>query len=340
MSKGGTIVIKRVKKTHGGHHGGAWKVAYADFVTAMMAFFLLLWLLNAVSQEQLEGISDYFAPITTTKSTSGGQGMLQGRTVDASGVYNSSQRRAGLLDQTAEVDSGNSDAAAIKENGEPVEGPLAEERLDELLKAREERQFREAEAELREAIAADVDLRPLANSLLIDDIPEGLRIQILDQDGLPMFPRGSPEMYAHTRRLLEQVATVIKSLPQEIAITGHTDATRYASDSSYSNWELSSDRANAARRMLAQFGVGENRIARVVGMAATDPLKPTDPENPGNRRLSLVLLRGTSGGTGSGTGGGTGGSGTDSASREAAAADAGRQVAKSEHGDARSRSDP
>lgn len=301
MAKGGTIVIKKIKKSHGGHHGGAWKVAYADFVTAMMAFFLLLWLLNAVSQEQLEGISDYFAPITTTKSTGGGQGILQGRTVDADGVYNSKDRRAGLLDQNTASNSGNSDVAAVKGDAEPVEGPLSDEKLAELLKERDERQFKEVAGELRKAIVADLDLRPLANSLLIDNTPEGLRIQIIDQAGLPMFPRGSPEMFAHTRRLLEQVAKVIKTLPQDIAITGHTDATRYANDSTYTNWELSTDRANAARRMLAQFGVGEDRIARVVGMAATDPLKAEDPDDPGNRRLSLVLLRGTGGETGSGT---------------------------------------
>ncbi len=300
MAKGGTIVIKKIKKSHAGHHGGAWKVAYADFVTAMMAFFLLLWLLNAVSQEQLQGISDYFAPITTAKSTSGGQGMLHGQTVDAKGIYNSRERRAGLLDQNTDSDAGNSDVAAVKDHGELTDGPLADEQLEALLKEREDRQFKEAETALRKAIAADVDLRPLTNSLLIDNTPEGLRIQILDQAGLPMFPRGSPEMYAHTRRLLEQVARVVRSMPQDIAISGHTDGTRYAAESAYTNWELSSDRANAARRMLAQFGVGEQRIARVVGMAATEPLKPHDPDHPGNRRLSLVLIRG-SGGDGAGT---------------------------------------
>jgi chemotaxis protein MotB len=301
MAKGGTIVIKKVKKGGHGHHGGAWKVAYADFVTAMMAFFLLLWLLNAVSQEQLEGISNYFQPITTTKSTSGGQGFLSGRTVDAKGIYNSQERHAGLLDQNVAVDAGDADEAAVKEDAPPVEGHLSEEQLAAALKAREERQFREAEAELRKAMAADADLRPLAGSLLVDNTPEGLRIQILDQQGLPMFPRGSPEMYAHTRRLLEQVAKVVKAMPQAIAITGHTDATQYAAHSSYTNWELSSDRANAARRMLAQFGVSEDRIARVVGKAATDPLRADDPENPGNRRLSVVLLRGTGQSSGGGS---------------------------------------
>ena len=136
-------------------------------------------------------------------------------------------------------------------------------------------------------------LEALAKSLLVDNTPEGLRIQIIDQEGLPMFPRGESEMYPHTAKLLELVARVVGRVPQDIAITGHTDATRYQNDAAYSNWELSADRANAARRALAQFGVPEHRIARVVGKAATEPLIPADPSAPGNRRLSVILLRGT-----------------------------------------------
>lgn len=133
----------------------------------------------------------------------------------------------------------------------------------------------------------------MADSLLIDDTPEGLRIQIIDQAGLPMFPRGEAEMYPHTRRMLEMVAQVVQKMPQAIDITGHTDATPYQDGRDYSNWELSADRANAARRALVQFGVPERRIARVVGKAQTDPLVTSDPEAPGNRRLSLVMLRRT-----------------------------------------------
>ena len=148
-------------------------------------------------------------------------------------------------------------------------------------------------AEIREAIAENSELQGLAKSLLIDNTPEGLRIQIIDQEGLPMFPRGEAEMYPYTRKALELVGKVVQKMPQNIDISGHTDATPYQTDNGYSNWELSADRANAARRALLQFGVPEARVARVAGLAATEPLFAKNPEADGNRRLSVVLLRGT-----------------------------------------------
>lgn len=273
--KSAPIIVRRSKRAAHAHHGGAWKVAYADFVTAMMAFFLLLWLLNAVSKEQLEGISDYFAPISTRTSTSGG-GLLAGKTVTKKGVFE------------AESAHGQS---AIRERPSP--GEMSEEEIDEFLRAREEEQFHDAERQLRRAIAESPELQGLAKSLLIDNTPEGLRIQIIDQEGLPMFPRGESEMYPYTREALELVAKVVQRMPQDIDISGHTDATRFQNDNGYSNWELSADRANAARRTLLQFGIPETRIARVAGRAATEPLFAKDPDAPGNRRLSVVLLRGT-----------------------------------------------
>jgi chemotaxis protein MotB len=306
------IVIKRIKKSGHAHHGGAWKVAYADFVTAMMAFFLLLWLLNAVSQEQLEGISDYFAPISTARSTSGGGGLLQGQTVDKKGVFSVTERRAAGFDfpeeRTAtfaqygepvmtvpDQDRDKKDSAA----GHPPDAQDGEqsEAAKAAARAREEAQFQAAEAALREAIEATPELRQLAASLLIDNTPEGLRIQITDQDRLPMFPRGSAQMYQHTERLLDEVAKVIRGLPQQIEIAGHTDATPYRGDGAYTNWELSSDRANAARRKFLDDGLSEARISRVVGRAATSPLIAADPRASANRRLSVILLRGTAVGT-------------------------------------------
>jgi chemotaxis protein MotB len=274
--KSAPIIVRRSKRVAHAHHGGAWKVAYADFVTAMMAFFLLLWLLNAVSKEQLEGISDYFAPISTRTSTSGGGGLLAGKTVAKKGVF--------------ETDMSHG-TSAVRER--PSSGEMSEEDIDELLRAREEEQFHDAERQLRQAIAESPELQGLAKSLLVDNTPEGLRIQIIDQEGLPMFPRGEAEMYPHTREALELVAKVVQRMPQDIDISGHTDATRFQNDNGYSNWELSADRANAARRTLLQFGIPETRISRVAGRAATEPLLAKDPDAPGNRRLSVVLLRGT-----------------------------------------------
>jgi chemotaxis protein MotB len=276
MKTSGTIIVRRPKRAAHAHHGGAWKVAYADFVTAMMAFFLLLWLLNAVSKEQLEGISDYFAPISTQSSTTGGGGLLAGKAVAKKGVFNAEASRSPSM---------------IRELIPSSE--MSDEDIDELLRAREEEQFREAEHQLRQALAESPELQGLAKSLLIDNTPEGLRIQIIDQEGLAMFPRGEAEMYPHTRSALELVAKVVQKMPQDIDISGHTDSTLYLTDKGYSNWELSADRANAARRVLLSFGVPEGRVARVAGRAATDPLVPNDPEADGNRRLSVVMLRGT-----------------------------------------------
>lgn len=285
----GPIIVKRRKKAAHGHHGGAWKVAYADFVTAMMAFFLLLWLLNAATKEQLRGISDYFAPITSRSTTSGGGGLLAGRTIAQNGVFQDQIPRS----REEPIKNEPSHDESIDGDDDWTLQDVPEAEVEEFLRQREEQQFRNAEAQLREVISNTPDLTGLAKSLLIDNTPEGLRIQIIDQEGLPMFPRGDSDMYPHTRQVLELVAQVVQKLPQDMCITGHTDATRYQGGREYSNWELSADRANAARRALVQFGVPEARVARVVGKAANEPLIGDDPEAPGNRRLSVVLLRGT-----------------------------------------------
>ncbi len=287
-----TIIIKKVKK--GGHaaHGGAWKVAYADFVTAMMAFFLLLWLLNAVSQEQLEGISDYFSPISTDTSTSGGGGLMAGKMVSNKGVFETDAAPPSAVVNLPISRDHGSDAEAMARNAAEGTGSSSDN-LAEQSAEREEQQFRQAEEQLRLAIESAPKLKQLVKSLLVDNTPEGLRIQIIDQERLPMFPRGSAEMYLHTRKILELVAKVVQQMPQAIAISGHTDATKFTTDNGYSNWELSADRANAARRILIRRGVPEKSIARVVGMAATNPLLADEPEAPGNRRLTVVLLRGS-----------------------------------------------
>jgi len=146
---------------------------------------------------------------------------------------------------------------------------------------------------LEDTISGIPNMKRLQESLMIDNTPEGLRIQLVDQDGLAMFPSGSAEMFLHTRRLLELVAKVVASMPQQVSVSGHTDAVPFVSDTGYSNWELSADRANSARRGLQQYGVPEKRFSRVVGKAATEPLLPDDPKNSRNRRLSIILLRGT-----------------------------------------------
>ncbi|MBT4934237.1 MAG: flagellar motor protein MotB [Rhodospirillaceae bacterium] len=281
------IIIKKVYKSGGGHGGGAWKIAYADFVTAMMAFFLLMWLLNSVTQEQLEGIGNYFAPSTASTSTSGSGDVLAGKTIGEEGVSEQDASRPSVVVDLPPPKIGAADIKDIED------GEASAQQLEELQKQQEEAQFDKAEDALNEAIQAAPQLKQLAESLMIDNTPEGLRIQLVDQEGLAMFPSGGSDMYLHAQKVLELVAQVILEMPQNIAISGHTDAVPFVRNDGFSNWELSADRANNARRVLKGLGVDENRVARVVGRADTEPLMPDDPKNARNRRLSIVLLRGT-----------------------------------------------
>ncbi|MFC1672793.1 flagellar motor protein MotB [Pseudomonadota bacterium] len=282
------IVIKKIKKGGHGHHGGAWKIAYADFVTAMMAFFLLLWLLNAVSQEQLEGIADYFAPTVTSTSQSGSGAILGGTTVAQDGSQSDTLSRPTVAADLPPPKAGSGGEAM---QDEPVQ---AEVDAEEAKAKAEQDQFDKAQQELQEAMETLPEFAQLAKSLMVEDTPEGLQIQIVDQDGLAMFPSGGASMYEHTEKVLGLVITVINKMPQNVAISGHTDAVPMGGpNSDYTNWELSSDRANAARRYLINSGVPESRISRVVGKAATEPLLVDDPKNARNRRLSIVLMRGT-----------------------------------------------
>ncbi len=297
------IIIKRVKKGgHGGHHGGAWKVAYADFVTAMMAFFLLLWLLNATTEEQRKGISDYFAPNSVSKNTSGSGGVLGGQTLTRDG----SMRRLGAAvtlsmptppaesEETQPLDGESPGSGGAMDEAERAKAKLGEdadaEDLQRMRAKRESENFAEADKEIRQAIQDIPELKAISDSLIIDRTPEGMRIQIVDQDKMSMFALGSATPLDGTKRLLGEIAKVVNKLPNKIAVSGHTDSTPYSRSSSYTNWELSSDRAQAARRSLLEGGLDAARIDRVMGKADKDPLLPAEPASPRNRRLAIVLL--------------------------------------------------
>ncbi|MBF0247175.1 MAG: flagellar motor protein MotB [Alphaproteobacteria bacterium] len=282
------IIVKKIKKGGHGHHGGAWKIAYADFVTAMMAFFLLLWLLNAASQEQLEGIADYFAPTVTSTSQSGSGQILGGTTVAVDGSMEDTVSRPSVTMDLPPPKAGS--------GGEDMQDTpeTTTDSAEEVQKQAEEKQFEEAKNELKEAMETLPEFQQMAESLMVDETPEGLRIQIVDQDGLAMFPSGSSNMFEHTERVLKLVSGVIMKMPQDISITGHTDAVPMGGrNAGYTNWELSADRANSARRGLLGLGVPEKRLSHIVGKAANEPLLPDDPKNARNRRLSIILLRGT-----------------------------------------------
>ena len=290
------IIIKKVKKGGGhGHHGGAWKVAYADFVTAMMAFFLLLWLLNATTEEQKRGIADYFSPSSVAPSSSGAGGVMGGQSMDMEGSLNSDRSPTGVTisipSSTEENDptEPGEDTASAGAAPDPTE--LSNEELEREMAEREAAQFEEAEEALRQAIQAVPELQNLADNLMIDQTPEGMRIQIVDREKTSMFPSGSAQMYGKTQQLMGLVANAIAQMPNRVSIKGHTDATPFSSGSGYSNWELSTDRANASRRALLEAGLDPQRIESVAGRASQEPLLPDDPTSPRNRRISIILLR-------------------------------------------------
>ena len=330
MAKGSNapLIIKKVKRSKAAaHHGGAWKVAYADFVTAMMSFFLLLWLLNVTTDIQKRGIADYFEPTIASKSQSGAGGVLGGLTMGSPGAQDATtsppkfQLAVAALRQPDDGDdgdlagsSGASDtgdnsggatsgkqtggtAATEKPGGatanakKPIE-QMTEMELQKRFEEREEKQFAAAEFALRQAIEDVPELKNLADNLIIDRTPEGLRIQIVDQEKRSMFPLGSAQMADSAQKLMALVALVVQKLPNRVSITGHTDAAPYAFGRYYTNWELSADRANASRRELVTDGVSADRIEKVVGLADREPLVPDDPRASRNRRISIVLLRG------------------------------------------------
>jgi chemotaxis protein MotB len=277
------IIVKKIKKG-GGHHGGAWKVAYADFVTAMMAFFLLLWLLNVTTDEQKAGIAEYFDPNPRiSESKSGAGGLLGGLTIAPEGAQ--------LRDATPVVPPESQLDAALRPGESPrTQAELAEERREEEQRKREEAEFEKAEEALRQAIDASPELAELSKHLIVDMTPEGLRIQIVDQEGASMFPSGSAQMYERTRALIAKVGDVIKDMPNQVSVRGHTDSVPYRGAGGYSNWELSTDRANASRRVLLETGLPEARLNNVLGKADTDHLLPDQPKDARNRRISIILL--------------------------------------------------
>ncbi|GGC04086.1 chemotaxis protein MotB [Oxalicibacterium flavum] len=267
------IIIKRIKKSSG-HHGGAWKIAYADFVTAMMAFFLLMWLLGSTSKGDLEGIADYFAtPLKVAMAGGTGSG-------DASSV----------------IQGGGKDLTRIEGQQQQGEDPKTRKRFDlkeaeaELARA-EARRLRALKERIETAIANIPSLQQYKNQLLIDITTEGLRIQIVDEQNRPMFALSRAELQPYTKVILHEIAKTLNDIPNKVSLSGHTDATPYASgERSYSNWELSSDRANASRRELIAGGLQEDKILRVVGLSSAVLFDTGNPYNPINRRISIIVM--------------------------------------------------
>ena len=295
MAGDGTIIIKRIKRGHGGaHHGGAWKVAYADFVTAMMAFFLLLWLINTTTPEQKRGIADYFAPQSISQTVNGSNGILSGKVLGhdgarAGGAISLSERNAPpQTDEAPHAQSNdNQRGGAAQSQGESAAPQTQQERA---ALSSNEGDFASAAEAIRQAVQQEPDIAELSHQVIVDQTPEGLRIQLVDEDGRPMFAVGSADPLPYARKMLGVIARVVDRLPNRISIAGHTSSNATESATA-SDWQLSAARAETARQIITAAGVDSDRIYEVAGKAGSEPLLPEDPSASANRRLSIVLMR-------------------------------------------------
>jgi len=280
------ILIKKVKKVSGGgHHGGAWKVAYADFVTAMMAFFLVMWLVSSISKEQRAAMFDYFKnpSMEPGKSIRAAPGQM-----GPGGASTSVINLGGGLDAPRVIvkDSPPSDSKS-----KPQPFNMAD--VDSARKIADEADHKKLESlmeELRQAIDKSQALKPFKDQLLLDITPEGLRIQIVDQQNRPMFDLGSAKLKDYTTEILKTLAGYLNTVPNRISLTGHTDIRPYPGGGNYTNWELSADRANSARRALELGGLTTGKIARVVGLSSSVLFDKDNPQNPINRRISIIVM--------------------------------------------------
>jgi len=268
------IVKKIVVEGHGGHHGGAWKVAYADFVTAMMAFFLLLWILGATTEKQRKGIADYFAPtlVEMKLKSAGSNGVFGGDSVVAKDDYPHRATQTGSRSLTIPKDATGGQAVAA-----------AAERM------RDRVRFGFLKKEIMKRLTSNKSLAKLAANIRFTDTREGLRIDLVDKADFSMFSLGTDVLLPQARELMTQVAQVIQSVPNGVIVRGHTDALPYAAGRSVNNWTLSSARAEATRRALADAGIGADRFVRIEGVADREPFIPTDRYDPRNRRMSITL---------------------------------------------------
>jgi len=264
------VIIKRGRR-HGHHfHGGSWKVAFADFATAMMAFFLLLWLIGNTSESQQKAISGYFN--------------------DPAGFVDKSGSSPAIIGE-----KGANSAVIEMQNIQPAATQPEENHSDDdLEKKAEEREIAKLEAlklQLETLVDQSDAFKQFKDQVMIDITPQGLRIQIVDKDKRPMFDSGSAEPKYYSKQILRGLASVLRQVPNKLSVTGHTDATPYVEREDYGNWELSADRANAARRELLQGGIAENKIARVEGFSSSVLFDPGNPHNPINRRIAIIVLK-------------------------------------------------
>ncbi|BBI98734.1 flagellar motor protein MotB [Ferrigenium kumadai] len=272
------IVVKRIKKVVGGHHGGAWKIAYADFVTAMMAFFLLMWLLGSTAKGDLQGISEYFkTPLKV--ALMGGEGSGDSTSIIKGGGKD-------LTRSEGQVKSG-----AQVEEKKVVDIKAAQQEILRIEREKEVEKLKELKTNIEKVIENNAKLQKFKNQILLDITSEGLRIQIVDEQNRAMFQSGRAQLEPYTREILHEIGKTLNEVPNKISLSGHTDAAPYSGGGKgYSNWELSADRANASRRELIAGGMAEDKIVRVVGLSSAVLFNKDDPLSPVNRRISMIVM--------------------------------------------------
>ncbi|AJR22831.1 MULTISPECIES: flagellar motor protein MotB [Sphingobium] len=267
------IVKKIVVDGHGGHHGGAWKVAYADFVTAMMAFFLLMWLLGATTEKQRKGLADYFTPtlVQLKEGSAGSNGMFGGDSMTAKENYPTTGGQGNLAITIPR------DASGTKDQG------------GKATKAADRVKFESIRKELEARMARRQGIRKLLKNIRFTETREGLRIDLIDEADFAMFAMGTDRLLPQARELVNEVAATIRTMPNPLIVRGHTDGLPYSAGQTMNNWMLSSARAEATRKALAASGIGNDRFARIEGVADREPFAKGDVYDPRNRRMSIIL---------------------------------------------------
>lgn len=283
------IIIKKIKKGGHAHHGGAWKVAYADFVTAMMAFFLLLWLLSATSSSQKQGIAEYFTPTVGLKDSKG-IGFNGGLSAGPKGNSRTDKTAVGLVvgqvKQGPDIDTPNMQQGKADPNA--PDAAHNEKSNDDVVPDKEI--MAQAEEDVKQAMQ-EPELKDYNNNVVMQETPEGLKIDMIDDPQKPMFVPGTTTLTDMGKKVLDTMARVVVKTPNNISINGHTEAPSGNVNPQYTVWELSSDRANSARRFLASTALEKERVVKIVGRADKELLVPNEPSNPRNRRITILVLR-------------------------------------------------
>ena len=309
------IIIKKMPDGHGGAHGGAWKIALADMMTAMMAFFLLMWLLGASNADQRKSIADYFKPtshsLTPVGQLAGSNGVLGGRSIIDPDAFPYAMRQTGLLERLTPKSEGgpNPDTEPGPENENEAKDPstgkgegksdgeggndpdkLTKAQKKEIAEQQDKENFEKLEKEIKEKLSENKKFEQIKDQVSISRDKEGLRIEIIDKADFAMFPSGGVGMQGKAAALIGEVAASLADMPNKVAIRGHTDAVPFQNPDGKNNWSLSAERAEATRQLLQKKGIKEDRFTRIEGVADTDPFNPKDKFDPRNRRMSITVL--------------------------------------------------